>query len=80
MEYFHPKRLPTLRPVNNESTAAGDMEPKQMEYSSLFLLIRIFDEPSIILDIPEELLNKNMRENAIWERLKNTDLSGIYNF
>ena len=52
MEYFHPKRLPTVRPFNNESTAARDMEPKQMEYSSLFLLIRIFDEPSIILDIP----------------------------
>ena len=29
-----------------------EMEPKQMEYSSLFLLIRSFDEPSIILDIP----------------------------
>ena len=37
---------------NNESTAARDMGPKQMEYSSLFLLIRIFDEPSFILDIP----------------------------
>ena len=47
MVYFHPKRLPTLRPFNNESTAARDMETKQMEYSSLF-----FDEPSIILDIP----------------------------
>ena len=52
MEYFHSERLSTLRPFNNESTAVRDMEPKQMEYSSLFLLIRIIDEPSIILDIP----------------------------
>ena len=52
MEYFYPKTPPTLRPFNNESTAAREMEPKQMEYSSIFLLIRIFDEPSIILDIP----------------------------
>ena len=43
MEYFHSKRLSTM---NNEYTAARDVEPKQMEYSSLFLLIRMFDEPS----------------------------------
>ena len=31
MEYSPPKRLPTLRPFNNGSTAARDMGPKQME-------------------------------------------------
>ena len=42
----------------------------QNKWNIQVLQIRIVDEPSIILDIPEELLKKNMRENAIWERLE----------